>query len=149
MALACPDTSFLFSLYGEDAHTAPARAWLQRHGAPLPVPALAEFELANALRCAEFRGLATPAEVGASLRDYRRDVAAGRLQPAAAHLRDLLAEAERLSARHSARGGHRTFDVLIVASATLLEAETFLTFDDRQRQLARLAGMKVAPATLA
>jgi hypothetical protein len=41
------------------------------------------------------------------------------------------------------KGGHRGFDILHVASALVVEAECFLTFDDNQRKLAQAEGLNV------
>jgi predicted nucleic acid-binding protein len=53
--------------------------------------------------------------------------------------------AEDLSGRHTLKGGHRSFDVIHVATALTLEATQFLTFDERQRQLAMAEGLEVKP----
>ena len=42
-------------------------------------------------------------------------------------------------------GGHRSFDILHVATATLAKAKLFLTFDNNQRKLAAAAGLTVGP----
>ena len=60
-------------------------------------------------------------------------------------LPDVLTEAERLSARHSLSGGFRSFDILHVATARVLKAGVFLSFDVAQRNLAAAAGLKVGP----
>jgi hypothetical protein len=52
-------------------------------------------------------------------------------------------EAQRLSARWSAKLGTRSLDILQVAAALVLEADSFLTFDDRQKKLAKAAGLVV------
>ena len=51
--------------------------------------------------------------------------------------------AEELSAQHTRQGGHRSFDLLHVATALHLKAGRFLTFDTRQAELAKAAGLKV------
>ena len=48
----------------------------------------------------------------------------------------------RLARRHAARLGPRTLDTLHVAVALELKAQRFWTFDERQRKLARAAGLK-------
>ena len=63
------------------------------------------------------------------------------LGPADADLVVRLARA--FSLQRTAHGGHRTLDVLHVATAVHLGARRFLTFDDRQRNLARHAGLEV------
>lgn len=145
MAGPCADTSFLFALYGDDAHSSTARAWVARHAATLPVASYAAFELANALRCAEFRKLVALDDARASLAAFRRDTDAGLIRLITPNAGDVLTEAERLSSRHSASGGFRSFDILIVASAVVMRASLFLSFDSRQRQLARLAKLAIAP----
>ena len=56
---------------------------------------------------------------------------------------DALREAERLGAAHLTETGARSGDLLHVASAVILGAREFLTFDERQAKLARRAGLKV------
>ncbi len=51
--------------------------------------------------------------------------------------------AEELSAQHTVQGGHRSFDLLHVATALHVKAGRFLTFDARQAALAKAAGLKV------
>jgi predicted nucleic acid-binding protein len=53
--------------------------------------------------------------------------------------------AERLSNSYTKADGHLAFDVLHVATALHLGAREFLSFDDRQRKLARAEGLKVKP----
>ncbi len=140
-----PDPSFLISLYGDDAHTARARSWLGSHGGTLPVTALALFEHANALRCAAFRKAISREDALGSLQAVAHDLKFGMLVIAGPSLPDVLAEAERLSARHSLVGGFRSFDILHVAAARVLKADVFLSFDVAQRNLATAAGLKVGP----
>ena len=51
--------------------------------------------------------------------------------------------AERLAFKHTVKGGHRSFDVLHVASAIHLGATKFLTFDGNQKKLAEAEGLIV------
>ena len=60
--------------------------------------------------------------------------------PAAVHR-----EAERLSASYTKTGGHRALDILHIATALVLEAEEFISFDINQRKLAAAEGLKVKP----
>lgn len=145
MAIAVPDTSFLFALYGHDAHTAAARAWMQQAQVPLTLTPLHRYELGNALRFAVFRKVIAPAEAAASLASIEADLAAGFLQLAPTDLAALVAEAQRLSEAHTITGGHRSFDILHVAAAVSLHATTFLSFDQNQRRLAAAVGLAVGP----
>ncbi|HRI12139.1 MAG TPA: hypothetical protein PLX89_03960 [Verrucomicrobiota bacterium] len=56
---------------------------------------------------------------------------------------EVLLEAERLSAAYSATLGTRSLDILHVASALVLGARDFLTFDTRQGALAAAVGLRL------
>jgi predicted nucleic acid-binding protein len=148
MAAVAADTSFLFSLYGRDAHTAKALATVLRLGVPLTLTALNEFELQNAVRFAVFRGLLARDQADLILEAFASDLAGGRLVMNATNLSLVIEEAKRLSASYTEQAGHRSFDLLHVAAALHLSARAFLSFDDRQRSLAAKSGLKVLPASI-
>jgi predicted nucleic acid-binding protein len=145
MATTVADTSFFFSLFGHDAHTPAARGWVQQTQRPIAVTALGRYELGNAIRFAAFRKLVSPADALASLAAFEADLKSGHLQEAACDLTAIVAEASRLSELHTVSGGHRSFDILHVATARLLKATTFLSFDANQRKLAAAARLNVGP----
>jgi predicted nucleic acid-binding protein len=60
-------------------------------------------------------------------------------------LASVIAEAKRISEIRTLAGGHRSFDILHVATALHLNAEEFLSFDDNQRTLAKAEGLKILP----
>lgn len=137
------DTGFLCSLYAPDAHTAKAAAAMRRMKSELAFVWIHQLEFRNALRLRVFRKEITPAQREASLNLLLADLALGVLAHADASHRELMLEAERLSASHSERIGTRSLDILHVAAALVLGCETFHTFDTRQGKLARAAGLKV------
>ncbi len=139
--VTCADTSFLFSLYGNDAHTPRAVKWLSARRSPVTITVLNEFELANALRFAEFRGLIARGQAALFWTQFEADRAAGRLLGRICNLGEVVDEAMRLSAGHTLAGGHRGFDILHVAAALHLGADRFLTFDRSQKRLATAAGL--------
>ncbi len=53
--------------------------------------------------------------------------------------------AAHLSERHSVKLGTRSLDILHIASAKAIRAAEVLSFDVRQRSLAQLVGLVVAP----
>lgn len=138
------DTSFLFSLYGNDAHTQRTIAWMKKQKAPLILTCLSEYELGNALRFAEFRGGIGPGEAALFWSQFEADRASGRIQIQVCNLADVVEEAKRLSATYTTNGGHRGFDILHVAAALVMKAGRFLTFDENQKKLAVSVGL-VAP----
>lgn len=71
------------------------------------------------------------------------DFAQGHLHQVEILWRAALNRAGELSRTHSPRLGTRALDVLHVSCALELSMRQFVTFDERQRQLARATGMKV------
>jgi predicted nucleic acid-binding protein len=137
------DTSFLFSLYGNDVHTPAAIQWSKRNTRALTISALNRFELGNALRFAEFRKSLKPGEAAEYQLLFNHAMTDGRLVEHVCNLAEILAEATRLSAAHTLTGGHRGFDILHVAAARIMGATDFLTFDANQKRLATAAGLHV------
>jgi len=138
----CADTSFLFSLYGHDVHTGEALSLLEKSGQPLLLSTLNEFELGNALRFAEWRGLRPKGSAAQCFEALSEDHAAGRWRESEIELAEIVTEAGRLSAAHTATGGHRSFDILHVAHARIAAPKRFLSFDANQLRLARAAGLR-------
>lgn len=138
--VTCSDTSFLFSLYGNDANTPRAVAWMKKCKTPLTITSLGEFELGNALRFAEYRKAIAPGEAALFWAQYEADKAAGRVRLQVCNLADILEEAKRLSVTHTLTGAHRGFDILHVAAALKMNAARFLTFDDNQKKNAKAEG---------
>jgi predicted nucleic acid-binding protein len=142
MAVVCCDTSFLFALYGNDAHTAPAIGEVQRLGTPITISPFNEYEYLNAMHFAVFRRLFVPAQASGFLAAFAADLAEGNLHLAVCNLAFVLVEAKRLSSSHTQNNGHRSFDILHVAAAIQFGATEFLTFDANQRRLAKAEGLK-------
>lgn len=139
------DTSFLFSLYGGDGHTAAARAWAMQTKQPIAITALNRYELGNAIRFAVFRKVISQREALASLAAFEADLKNGILQSVSPDLAEVIKEAARLSESHTITGGHRSFDILHVAAARVLKTTLFLSFDANQRKLAGTAKVTVGP----
>jgi len=139
----CADTSFLFSLYGNDGNTPRAVAWMKTCRTALTLSAMNEYELGNALRFAEFRKGIGPGEAALFWAQFEADRASGRMKVQVCNLADVLDEAKRLSATHTLTGGHRGFDILHVAASLRLKAKQFLTFDGNQKKLAEAEGLVV------
>jgi predicted nucleic acid-binding protein len=142
MSILCCDSSFLFSLYGNDVHTGNALGLVQRAGQPLMISVLNEYELGNALRFAEYRKAIPTGKASQYLADFEADMASGRLVMGICNLADVITEAKRLSMHYTVKGGHRSFDILHVAAALLLGGTDFLSFDANQQRLASAAGLR-------
>jgi predicted nucleic acid-binding protein len=137
------DTSFLFSLYGNDGHSLRAVSWSRENSAAVLISSLNRFELINSFRFAECRKFIPTDAAGRFAALFTDAILAGRLVEPNCNLAEILAEATRLSAAHTLTGGHRGFDILHVAAARIMDATHFLTFDANQRRLAKAVGLKL------
>lgn len=140
--MLCADTSFLFSLYRRDVHSEKAQTRLVESGQPLLLSPLNEYELGNALRLAEFRGLVPAGHAQRCLEALAKDHSAGRWRHSEVVLDEIVAEAGRISITHTLAGGHRAFDILHVAHARLAKPRRFLSFDADQLRLADAVGLR-------
>lgn len=139
------DASFLVSLYGVDVNSPAARAWMAANAEPLLLTDVLRFETENALRLARFRGRITDAELTQALAEIESDLAQGIMIATDIAADVHWAECRRVSAAHTLSSGSRAYDITHVAAAILLKADTFLSFDARQRTLAQRLGLTVAP----
>lgn len=136
----CADTSFLVSLCLRDANSARATEVATRVMPALLTPLL-EHELRNAIRLCVFRRQISSAQREGVLHDLEQDKAAGVFHAVPMDWPKVLRHAEALSRQHTEALGVRGMDILHIASALALKAGRFVTFDERQRELARLAGL--------
>jgi predicted nucleic acid-binding protein len=147
------DANLLVRFYLDYAVAGDARRLLTsshgRQGRPLPVTTLLRMELMNALQRLVFetrqggQWRVTAEMVAAAWGDFEEDLAGGVLfQPAVITLEEIAAEFTSLVGRHTARHGFRTYDVMHVASARHLGCDTFWSFDNKARRLAKLEGLK-------
>jgi predicted nucleic acid-binding protein len=149
--IAFPDTSFLCALYRRQDDSPAAAAYFQDLPEALPVSGLLLFEFRQSLRFqawlhARDKGRGFPqADCDGALADLQTDLDTGALVVVAAAWPDVHRLAETISKRHTNSGGHRTLDVLHVATALHLGAKEFLTFDANQRKLAAAEKLKVKP----
>lgn len=149
--IAFPDTSFLCAMYVRQDNSPAAAAHFKAMTEALHVSSLLLYEFRQSVRFQVWlrsrdktRGY-PQTDADAALAKLQANLDAGAVVLVAAEWADVHSRAEELSRRHTAAGGHRSLDVLHVATALHLEAEQFLTFDANQRKLATAAGLKVKP----
>ena len=113
----------------------------QVQSAPILISSLVMLEAANAFELRIFRGQGTRLNAVKAIRDLDADAERGvlRVLPVPATAWDV---ASRLSKEHSAKLGTRSLDILQVATAIMLRADTLLTFDRNQVALARAEGLQ-------
>jgi predicted nucleic acid-binding protein len=146
VAVECyADSSFLVSLYRKDHHQDAAKNFIARTRLVISLSPLNRVELRNALRNAQSFGQISEAELRAAFHQMEKDFAMGLLVHLPVEWMNVFRTADELSEKYARREGQRTIDLLHVAIALGCEAKAFLSFDQRQRRLAKAAGFKVKP----
>jgi predicted nucleic acid-binding protein len=138
-----PDTSFLIPLYVDEARSEEAGRFMQRARDPLIYTPFHRLEMRTALRVHVFRKHLTSESLRIVFRDINHDLEGNVLHHVPLDWSDALRQAEEIGAEYVAQIGARSGDLLHVASAIALDAEEFCTFDVRQAELAKRAGLKV------
>jgi len=143
------DTSFLCSIYRKQVHTPAALSFRESMAEPLHFTCLLEFEFLQSIQLQVWlhssdRKKGYPQRVADQMvADWESDIASGTNEPVPCDMDAVLRLAATFTRQRTATGGHRTLDVLHVATAVHLGARQFLTFDTRQRKLAQYAGLRV------
>ena len=144
-----PDTSFLCALYVAQSTSARALSFMQSQPTALISTSLLLYEFRQSVQFQVFRHAkdATqgyPSSIAqAALATLQANISAGVFRQGQVDWADVHKIAERLAFTRTATGGHRSFDVLHVASAIHLGATKFLTFDGNQKKLAESEGLVV------
>lgn len=134
------DSSFLASIYVFDLHTHAAVRLIARKP-DVWLTAFHEAEVAHVISQGVFRTRFTQQQADLASRSFQRDCDMG-LWQRVPFPPDAFAASVALARRYGARIGSRTLDSLHVACALELKAERFWTFDERQKKLAKAAGLK-------
>ena len=139
------DSSFLVSLYLDEAHSARAKAYASGSAHPICLTYFSKAETEHALRMFAFRKEIALDEMTQCLLLFEEDQGTGIYRLLIFSSEELFNKASQLSKRHGLSFGVRFLDLVHVAAAVLAKAEIFLTFDARQAKLAQAVGLKVKP----
>ena len=149
--IAFPDTSFLCALYRQQDNSRAAAGHFKAMPEALHVSSLLLYEFRQSLRFQVWLHSQDPrkgfpqADCDRALADLDSDLESGALVVVPVDWAGVHGIAERLSAACTKADGHRAMDILHVATALHVVGRDFLTFDARQRKLARAEGLKVKP----
>ena len=133
----------MVKLYVPEAHSTKVSTYAKSLSHPIFCSHLHDLEIRNGLRLKIFRGEVTAKSVAASLQLLDEDLRAGILVRPELNWLDVFRRAETISKEHSSKLGVRSLDLLHIASALILQADAFLTFDDRQLVAAKRAGLQI------
>lgn len=141
------DTSALIKLYIRESGSEEVQHWVASQEDPLPVWELQEMELVNALYLKVFWK-------DISLQDAEEQISLFRDRQKKGHY--VYPDFDRLSwvemcfkmCRATPELGSRTLDIQHVACACLLTPVAFISYDERQRNLARKMNLPILPESL-
>ena len=143
---AYADSSFIVALYLQQQSSARAIAFMESYRKELPFTAWHRLEVRNAVRLAVFHGAINTLQARTQLKQIDADLKEEVLiRHTIIDWTDVLREAEKLGAAHNEIIGCRSADVFHVAAARKIGCETFLTLDEKQRAMARAAGLSAKP----
>ncbi len=142
---AYADTGFVVSLYKVETTSAAAAAMMKQLRPPIWLSPLGELEFHNAFQLAVFRGEINPAAALRKKQLFAEDLAKGIFTILPIPAASLYPKSIELAERHSATLGTRSLDLMHVAAALILKADRFLSFDERQRKVAKIEEMKINP----
>lgn len=138
------DTSFLLALYLPfDPFHARAAKRAAKFTQGIPFTLLVELELLNGVRRAVATKIAAPRDCDRVLGEIARDERDGYLVRANINQVSHYTKARELSKLHTSELAVRSLDILHVAAALLLGADQFATFDGKQADLVKAAGLKM------
>jgi predicted nucleic acid-binding protein len=144
-----PDTSFLCALYVPQSTSPRAISFIGGLRNPLESSSLLFFEFRQSIQFQVFRhskdrNQGYPLNVAqAVMAALQSDVKAGLFRHAAVDWADVHQIAERLALQYTVKGGHRSLDILHIATALHLGVTAFLSFDVNQKKLAEAEGLAV------
>ena len=137
------DTSVIVKLYIKEEYSRDMSNWLKENDEALPLTSFHELELINAIHLKQFRAEITLDETRLIMTMFEEHEKSGIYYRPQLDWSAIFIHAIDLSKKHSAIVGSRSLDILHVASALSINADRFLTLDDRQTRLAEFAGLKI------
>ncbi|MBN1847893.1 MAG: type II toxin-antitoxin system VapC family toxin [Deltaproteobacteria bacterium] len=141
------DTSAIIKLYVKEAFSLDISKWLRNNNEALPLTSFHYLEFMNAVKLKEFRKEISSDEAEIIISKFDTHEAKGIYYRPPLDWASMFKFAHDLSKKHTANMGSRSLDIMHVASALSLKADTFLTFDDKQSRLASLAGLRIKKFT--
>ncbi|MBN1843430.1 MAG: type II toxin-antitoxin system VapC family toxin [Deltaproteobacteria bacterium] len=137
------DTSVIVKLYFREQYSLDASNWLRNNDEAIPLTSFHELEFNNAVYLKRFRAEITEKEVALILSRFDKHQRKGIYYRPQLNWTEIFSYALDLSKQHTRKTGVRSLDILHVASALSMKADRFITFDDRQSNLAFLAELKI------
>lgn len=139
------DTGILLKLYLSEPNSPQAVALVQERDGDVPLTSLHRLEMKAAIMQKHGRQEITETARDTVLVDLDQDIVEEVFMNPAVVWASVFARAESLAVAHSGKTLCRSLDTLHVALALELGAKEFFTFDARQSEMAKAAGLAVLP----
>jgi predicted nucleic acid-binding protein len=139
------DTGVLLKNYCNEPNSPDAISLILAESAPLPLTHFQEAELRNTFRLKVFRKEINSSTMAAAIGLLDEDIRFGRLERTVVNLENAYRRAEKLSEAHTISTGTRLLDILHVVAALEIGSIRFVSFDQRQRAMAKKAGLTILP----
>lgn len=142
---AYADSSVIVSLYVPEPHrTDYAIEYMERVREALPFTPQHRLEVRNAIRMLVWAGRISTPDRTRALNEIEEDLDAQTfLIHSPLDYTEVYRRAEKIGAAHNERIGCRSLDLFHVAAAMELGFKSFLTFDQKQSDIAKAAGLNV------
>ena len=137
------DASFLVAFFAGTEHSKEARQWWKRSHAVITVTRLVLFEAENSIRSLPLSGKIKRVDARWAIEHMKRRILEGMIEVRELSNKRVYPAARRLSVHYCEDKSFGAMDIVHVATAQELAARGFLTFDNRQRELAEAEGMQV------
>ncbi len=136
------DTSVLVKLYIREQHSRKVSQWVRRQSHAIALTSLHTLEFINAISLKEYRNELSTADRTLIKGRFDQHERAGVYYHPPIDWVDVMHRAHSLSHSHTGKIGSRSLDIVHVALALSMGMEQFLSLDERQNTLARLAGLQ-------
>ena len=137
------DTSVIVKLYVREEYSRESSDWLKANNEAIPLTRFHELEFINAIHLKQFRNEISEKEAHLIIAKFDTHEKKGIFYHPQLDWPEIFSTAIDLVKKHSKSLGTRSLDILHVASAISIGADRFLTGDERQSELASLAGLKI------
>ena len=137
------DTSVIVKLYIREKYSREASDWLRINNEAIPITPFHVLEFTNAVNLKQYRNELSDEEVRIIFEKFSQHEKMGVIHRPLINWSDVFTRSTDLSKNHTHSIGSRSLDILHVALALSLSATRFLTFDEKQSQLALAAGLRI------
>ncbi len=137
------DTSVIVKLYIKEKFSFEASNWIRKNNEAILLTGFHELEFTNAVYLKRFRSEITSEQANLIFSKFHEHQRDGIYYRAQIDWPETITMAIDLARNHTKNIGSRSLDVIHIAAALAVNANRFLTLDERQEAVARAAGLKI------